>query len=345
MKHASAALWAASVALLAATSSSPVAAQSSLISINLGGSSSQPAASVASSAAAAAATSATAAAAAASAASSSSINTIAVTTPTGSDAVAPTQATTSAIVSPAYAAGTVTYIPDPLPSSTSIIDVTSLPSTVPAIDAKPSSNFTLPSATATGTFLALPSLTSNPYQVVFADTSGLPHYDWNLALNSSSSESKTALCASQMRFCQTAGCDTSDAELTNFCETKYMGVGCYCNKGASRLEQYQWPVMLADCQGRFTSCKDACIKPNQGIADQNSCIQTCQDNYGSTCGKPGQYAANYAVRKSGQKPTYSIVQGGTAQNSALASRANAGQLALATLATSALVALVLVGGL
>ncbi len=52
---------------------------------------------------------------------------------------------------------------------------------------------------------------------------------------------------SQMQFCQTAGCNATDAKLTNFCETKYMGTACSCSKGASRLEQYQWPVMLADC--------------------------------------------------------------------------------------------------
>lgn len=134
-----------------------------------------------------------------------------------------------------------------------------------------------------------------------------------------------------MQFCAAAGCDDPDAKLNNFCETKYMGVVCSCSKGASRLQQYQWPVMLADCQGRNTACRDACIKPGQGVADQNKCLDVCSQNFGSTCGKPGQYAANYAVGKKGDKPSYTVVQGGTAQNSALGK--NVGKVSVALVAT------------
>lgn len=304
---------AAVVALSAAALFAASPAQAQIQSLDLGGSGSGQAAPASS----AAASVATSLASSATFASSVSAPTSAITAASGSDAPATSTIASDPVSSPAYAAGTVTYIPPPLPTSVSHIDVSLLPSSVPAIAATPSSNYTLPNATATGSFSALPTLQSKPYQIVFADTSGLPSYNWNLASNSSSDQAKTALCASQMQFCQTAGCTDTDAKLTNFCETKYMGTACSCSKGASRLEQYQWPVMLADCQGRNTACRDACIKPGQGVADQNNCLANCAQNFGSTCGKPGQYAANYAVRKQGDKPNYVIVQGGTAQNSAM----------------------------
>ncbi|SAM76794.1 uncharacterized protein UBRO_01635 [Ustilago bromivora] len=268
---------------------------------------------------------------AASAAPSSSLPTNAIPAASGPDAPATSSIAADPIVSPAYAAGTATYIPLPLPTSKSSIDVSALPSSIPPLTGTPSSNFTLPNATATGSFSSIPTLRSQPYQIVFADTSGLPIYKWNLALNSSSEQSKEALCTSQMQFCAAAGCDDPDAKLNNFCETKYMGVACSCSKGASRLQQYQWPVMLADCQGRNTACRDACIKPGQGVADQNKCLDVCSQNFGGTCGKPGQYAANYAVGKKGDKPSYTVVQGGTAQNSALGK--NVGKVSVALVAT------------
>lgn len=100
--------------------------------------------------------------------------------------------------------------------------------------------------------------------------------------------------------------------------------------------------MLADCTGRNGACRDACIKPGQGVADQNNCLAVCAQNYGNTCGKPGQYAANYAVGKKGEKPSYAIVQGGTAQNSAMGMM-GAGRVSVVVVA--ALVSVVVLVGL
>ncbi|CDS00720.1 uncharacterized protein SPSC_04586 [Sporisorium scitamineum] len=313
---------AAVVALSTAALFAAIPAQAqSIISLNFGsGSASSQQAAPSSSAAASVATSAVSSPSSAAAASSSSVPTSVITTASGSDAPATSTIASDPVSSPAYAAGTVTYIPPPLPTSQSTINVSILPSSVPAVSSSASSNYTLPNPTATGTFASIPTLQSKPYQIVFADTSDLPTYNWNLATNSSSDQVKTALCASQMQFCQTAGCNQTDAKLTNFCEIKYMGVACSCSKGASRLEQYQWPVMLADCQGRNTACREACIKPGQSVEDQNKCLDVCAQNFGSTCGKPGQYAANYAVKKEGDKPSYTVVQGGTAQNGALTAK-------------------------
>ncbi|SJX61158.1 uncharacterized protein SRS1_12380 [Sporisorium reilianum f. sp. reilianum] len=318
-------------ALFAAT---PAQAQS-IISLNFGsGSASSQQAAPSSSAAASVATTAAAAPSSASIAASSALPTSAITAASGSDAAATSTIASDPVSSPAYAAGTVTYIPPPLPSSTSVINVSILPSSVPAIASSASSNYTLPNPTATGTFASIPTLQSKPYQIVLADTSGLPVYNFNLAQNSSSDQVKTALCASQMQFCQTAGCNQTDAKLTNFCETKYMGVACSCSKGASRLEQYQWPVMLADCQGRNTACRDACIKPGQSVQDQTKCLGVCAQNFGSTCGKPGQYAANYAVKKEGDKPSYTVVQGGSAQNGALSAMVGVGKVGVGLVAAA-----------
>ncbi|TKY85050.1 hypothetical protein EX895_006130 [Sporisorium graminicola] len=340
MKTNIAAVVALSTALIFAAT--PAQAQS-IASLNFGsGSASSQQAAPSSSAAASVATTAATSPSSAAAASSSALPTSAITTASGSDAPATSTIASDPVSSPAYAAGTVTYIPPPLPSSASVINVSILPSSVPGISSSASSNYTLPNPTATGTFASIPTLLSKPYQVVFADNSGLPVYNWNLATNSSSEQSKTALCTSQMQFCQTAGCNQTDAKLTNFCETKYMGVACSCSKGASRLEQYQWPVMLADCQGRNTACRDTCIKPGQSVEDQNKCLGVCAQNFGSTCGKPGQYAANYAVRKEGDKPSYAIVQGGNAQSGALSAIAGVGKLSVGLVA-AAVSAVVMVG--
>ncbi|EPQ30281.1 uncharacterized protein PFL1_02397 [Pseudozyma flocculosa PF-1] len=254
------------------------------------------------------------------------------------------QLTSSSInTSPAVAQGTLTYSQPPLPSSTTTIDVSALPTSLPPYGHTVSSNFTLPSATATATFATLPQLASNPYQMVFADTSGLPDYQWNLALASVPSLTKEAICRQQVDFCAKAGCVQDGAKVKdNFCETKYMGAACRCDKGDSRLQQYNWPVMLADCRGRNTACKDACQKPNLGTADKNKCTQACDANYGSNCGAPGQYAANYAVAKKGQKPSYAIIQGGNAQNDAPASQQARRWATTAVAAASAFALVVLV---
>ena len=262
------------------------------------------------------------------------------TTPLATSGSVSTVSQAEPTFSPAVAQGTLTYVPPPKPSSTTTIDVSSLPASVAAFNATVSSNFTLPSATATATWAALPSnMVSNPYQMVLADTSGLPEYEWTLAAPSVPIKNKEAVCAQQIDFCAKAGCVEPDAKLTNFCETEHMGTACSCSKGASRLQQYHWPVMLADCRGRNTACHDACTKPNQGTAGTNDCKNACDRNFGNNCGTPGQYAANYAVSKKGQKPDYAVIQGGDAGNSAtgmLAGRSTA--VAVAAVALAALLA-------
>ncbi|KAN0060620.1 hypothetical protein ACQY0O_007278 [Thecaphora frezii] len=234
----------------------------------------------------------------------------------------PLNSTSAADPLPAVAQGNATYHAPPPASSTTTIDVSALPNSLPASNRTVSSNFTLPSATATATFPSLPTLNSLPYQFVVTDPSGLPRFTYNLT--SLEQRTKEALCAQQIDFCAKAGCEQEDdgkkkggeVKLINFCETKYMGVACRCSRGAARLQQYSWPVMLADCRGRNTACIDACQKPNAATADKNQCFQACRDNFETNCGRPGQMAADYSVRKEGQKPSYKVIQGGDAQNAA-----------------------------
>ncbi|PWN47504.1 hypothetical protein IE53DRAFT_390360 [Violaceomyces palustris] len=264
-----------------------------------------------------------------SAAPSSTISNSPATSPLPSDSVGPATVSTSPLPSPgsvsiqstnsvtnAPITQSVTHLaPKPLTSSTSY-DVMAIPSNLPNVTRTASSNFTLPSPVAVATFTSLPKIDSSPYQVVLANQNGLPTFEWNLAAESVSQSQKQQICDSQVSFCATSGCSDPKAKLTNFCETEYMGTACYCSSGSSRLSQYNWPVMLADCRGRNIACKDACLKPNSGTVDKNKCTQACDANFGNNCGNPGQYAANYAVRKEGQKPNYEIIQGGTAANSA-----------------------------
>ncbi|CEH16556.1 hypothetical protein CBOM_06494 [Ceraceosorus bombacis] len=200
-----------------------------------------------------------------------------------------------------------------------------------------SSNFTLPSATATAPWVAnLVVQQSNPYVFQQLDTTDLPTLNWNLA--NETVINREAICAQQTKFCATAGCAEEGAVIKeNFCDVQNLGTRCTCDKGATNLSQYKWPVQFADCLNRATACGDACALPGGTTAARTACKKACQSNFRETCGLPGQYSANYAVNKQGDKPNLKMIQGGSAGDSA-----NAVRTSVATLfAAAAVVAVVL----
>lgn len=202
----------------------------------------------------------------------------------------------------------------PAPAVSSF-DVSSLPSTISSTARTASSNFTLPTPDATATWNpALVIQNSSPYVLTAVDTADIPTINWNL-LNHTQDQ-RQLICDQQTQFCQTAGCKDADATIKdNFCNVDTMATKCSCTKGDANLQQYNWPVQFADCTGRSTACTDDCLKPGGSSAERVACREACQKSFSASCGLPGQYAANYAVDKSSQKPKLAMIQGGTAADS------------------------------
>lgn len=121
------------------------------------------------------------------------------------------------------------------------------------------------------------------------------------------------VCDQQTQFCKTAGCAEAGATIDqNFCNVETMGVRCTCNKGSSNLQQWKWPVQMADCLRRGAQCKQSCLIPGGTTQERTACRDACNNNFGATCGRPDQYSSSYAVDKESQKPGMTMVQGGTA---------------------------------
>lgn len=179
-----------------------------------------------------------------------------------------------------------------------------------------SSNFTLPAGAATATWpsgLVLQS--SVPYSMPEVDLKelNLPASLANYHLANETATNRQAICDRQTRWCATAGCiETGATVKENFCDADTLATRCTCSKGASSLQQYAWPVQVADCQNRASACTQLCWEPSTQLSDRNTCINNCSKNLRATCSTPGQVSANYAVSKRGDKPSYAMIQGGTA---------------------------------
>lgn len=194
--------------------------------------------------------------------------------------------------------------------------VSSIPASIPSDTRTASSNFTLPVPAATATLPAnFVMQSSTPFIFTDVDTDNLPTINYSL-LNETQAQ-REIICAQQTKFCSTAGCADEDAKIKdNVCNVDTMGVMCTCTKGSSNLQQWKWPVQFQDCLRRGTTCANACALPGGTTQSRNDCKTACQASFGGTCGFPNQYAANYAVSKANQKPSFSMIQGGSAGNGA-----------------------------
>ena len=153
-------------------------------------------------------------------------------------------------------------------------------------------------------------------------------------------ETKTLICEMQVHFCQVSGCsDASDEISHNFCDVnKGMATMCTCKKSLSRLPMFQWPVQSHDCLIRAQTCLDMCNNqrstPFEQLAD---CRQACADRIASSCGKPMQYGASYAVSKPGHAPSYLIVDQSQPQSAGTHVRPSVVSISAAALAAWLLV--------
>ncbi|KAE8216032.1 hypothetical protein CF319_g3185 [Tilletia indica] len=141
-------------------------------------------------------------------------------------------------------------------------------------------------------------------------SSALPNFSWNL-LNVTDIQ-RNILCAQQTKFCTSSGCQDNTANITiNFCNNQTLASRCACNTGATVMKQSDWPLELADCQGRGSACKATCFQ-SQYSGNLLACQQACQKTYTDTCATDNQVAADYSVMKQGDKPSYALITGGSA---------------------------------
>ncbi|CAD6889008.1 unnamed protein product [Tilletia controversa] len=142
------------------------------------------------------------------------------------------------------------------------------------------------------------------------DSSALPSFSWNL-MNTTQTQ-RDILCVQQKKYCSMSGCEDNSANITlNFCNAQTLGARCACNAGATEMKQSDWPIELADCQGRGLACKATCFQA-QYSSNLQTCQQACDKTYTSTCATDSQFAADYSVMKENDKPSYAMIVGGTA---------------------------------
>ena len=156
----------------------------------------------------------------------------------------------------------------------------------------------------------LPALISQNYRGSPISEEQLPKFYFNIANSSLPNTDFSSLCDQQRKFCATAGCEDDDDQISNnLCDEKNgMAVMCTCKKSRSRLAQFEWPVQLNDCLMRTQQCQDTCNNGREtSFVQRSQCTQACADHIGSSCGKPVQYGANYAVTTPGQRPNYQLV--------------------------------------
>lgn len=190
-------------------------------------------------------------------------------------------------------------------------DVSAAPSSIPRSAASASSNVTDHKPAVTKVWdRALPSIANHNYRGSQISAEQLPEFYFNVANASLSETELETMCDQQRRFCQIAGCeDDNDEVYHNWCDPKTgMAVMCTCRHSKSRLAQFEWPVQMNDCLMRVQECHDKCNNGRKTPFMQRSqCTQACADHIGSSCGKPVQYGANYAVINPGDRPNYKIV--------------------------------------
>ncbi|KAI8144518.1 hypothetical protein BJV82DRAFT_607596 [Fennellomyces sp. T-0311] len=107
---------------------------------------------------------------------------------------------------------------------------------------------------------------------------GLPIGTWSiLQLNESS---RAAVCKQQNDFCASE-CGGPAMTSLNFCNQTTMAWGCNCRNKVPDCPPYQWPVTLAECQGREQKCESGCTDhPTESL-----CVEGCTKYF--RCNRPG----------------------------------------------------------
>ncbi|ORY90032.1 hypothetical protein BCR43DRAFT_447903 [Syncephalastrum racemosum] len=79
-----------------------------------------------------------------------------------------------------------------------------------------------------------------------------------------------------------------------------MAWGCTCQNKIPDCPPYEWPVTVAECQGRTKTCQAGCTDQATREICQNRCTHYFR------CHQPGGMKSQLQVENPGQTPTYQL---------------------------------------
>ncbi|CAO3659714.1 hypothetical protein G6F70_003839 [Rhizopus microsporus] len=126
---------------------------------------------------------------------------------------------------------------------------------------------------------------------------GLPVTTWSIIqLNETE---RTSVCNNQTSFCKDQ-CGGDNYITTNFCNTTTMAWGCNCSNHIPSSPPYHWPIVVAECQGKESSCLAGC---GDGVA-KDICRDACSRYY--KCDQAGGPKSGLRVDRPDQPPVYDV---------------------------------------
>ncbi|KAI9249935.1 hypothetical protein EDC94DRAFT_527401 [Helicostylum pulchrum] len=75
---------------------------------------------------------------------------------------------------------------------------------------------------------------------------------------------------------------------------------CSCQNQVPDVPPYHWPITLAECHGRESSCMNGCTYGTT----KDVCMKACNKYY--KCDKAGSPSSGLRVEKEQDKPAYSL---------------------------------------
>ncbi|KAG2171740.1 hypothetical protein INT43_008120, partial [Umbelopsis isabellina] len=109
----------------------------------------------------------------------------------------------------------------------------------------------------------------------------LPTSTW--VITSLDYSARDNLCARQMNFCSTYCIDALEVLdnnyilIASFCNTTTLAFGCKCKHEMPSSLNWEWPVVVADCQGKLSECQDKCAM--EADPTRGSCTYDCTSYY------------------------------------------------------------------
>ncbi|KAI9596245.1 hypothetical protein BDF19DRAFT_438583 [Syncephalis fuscata] len=165
--------------------------------------------------------------------------------------------------------------------------------------------------------------------------------DWQIT--SLSTGDREHICAQNMAYCFN---NCNGKAPMNFCNTTTMGWNCGCADKTPDLADYQWPIVRAECSGRFNQCQLKCQKDPVKMIE---CSTKCSDTYKCDYGK--MPPSNLRVKSPSSVPDYTgVVVSSNSNNSSSSSskdsnNANSLLCSLAPLSYTAGALMVVVGAI
>ncbi|CAO3644673.1 unnamed protein product [Cunninghamella echinulata] len=103
----------------------------------------------------------------------------------------------------------------------------------------------------------------------------LPLGDWSI--NELNITEKTLICDQQKSYCMNV---CNQVTNLNFCDINTLKWGCTCQNKLPDSLPFQWPVVIAECNGKEKTCEAGCNGLTDGL-----CKQSCMSYF--KCNRPG----------------------------------------------------------